>query len=73
MTLAEAKTRLALWEAADAAVASGTELEIGDKRIRRASPSEIQKAITFWERKIASMEWAAAETPTTQTIRTRFL
>ena len=48
ITLAFAQTRLDVWLAADAAVASGQAYTIDGKQMTKAQASEIRKNIEYW-------------------------
>ena len=52
ITSAQAETQLALWLAADTAVASGQAYTIGGRSLTRANAREIRENITFWDRKV---------------------
>jgi hypothetical protein len=52
VTLAEAEAALALWIAADAAVAKGQSYTIGDRSYTKADAGQITEKIMFWDRYI---------------------
>jgi hypothetical protein len=53
ITLADAKTQLAIWMTADAAVASGQSYRLNtggnDRQITRVNASEITAKINYWQ------------------------
>lgn len=60
ITLAEAKTALAAWMTADAALASGAQsyrINTGttDRQITRADAAEIRNNIQFWDAKVREL------------------
>lgn len=55
LTLAQAEAQLALWLAADAAVASGQSYGHGQSQLTRADADKITKKIEFWENKVAKL------------------
>ena len=48
ITLANAEAQLALWLAADAAVATGQEYTIAGRTLKRADAAEITNKIDYW-------------------------
>jgi hypothetical protein len=52
ITLAQAEAKLALWMAADDAVANGQQYAIGDRQLTRAHSAEIRNNIDYWEAKV---------------------
>ena len=52
ITLAQAQARLDEYLAAEAAVLSGQEYEIGGRRLKRANLGEIQKGIDIWNQRV---------------------
>ena len=52
ITLAEAEAQLALWLAADEAVASGQSYSIKDRSLSRADAAEITRKIDYWDNKV---------------------
>lgn len=52
ITLEQAENQLALWLAADAAVAEGQAYAIGGRSLTRANAREIRENIVFWEKKV---------------------
>lgn len=52
ITIAQAQAQLALWIAADTAVASGQSYSIGGRSLTRANAAEITNKIEFWENKL---------------------
>lgn len=55
ITLAQAEAQLALWLAADAAVASGQSYAMGDKSLTLANAGEIRQNIDYWESKASKL------------------
>lgn len=55
LTQDDAETQLALWIAANTAVASGQSYELGDRKLTRADAAEIRRQIIFWDRKARSL------------------
>ena len=53
ITIAEAKAQLAIWMAADAAVAAGQSYRISaggtDRQVTRANAAEITAKISYWQ------------------------
>ncbi len=60
ITLAQATAQLALWLAADAAVASGQSYAMGDKSLTMANSGEIRKNIEFWNAKVQGLSLTGA-------------
>lgn len=60
MTLADAQSQLAAWEAASLAVAKGQRYQIGDRSLQRVDASEIRSMIEFWQRRVNGLQAAAA-------------
>ncbi|HNQ00722.1 MAG TPA: DUF6148 family protein [Syntrophales bacterium] len=59
ITLAQAEAQLALWIAADTAVATGQSYSVGGRQLTRADAAEIRNNIIFWDsqvRKLSSSE-----------------
>jgi len=52
ITLAQAEVQLALWLAADAAVATGQSYTISGRSLTRANAREIRENITYWDKQI---------------------
>jgi hypothetical protein len=52
ITLAQAEAQLALWLAADAAVATGQAYTIGSRSLTRADAREITAKLEYWEGKV---------------------
>jgi hypothetical protein len=52
ITLAQAEAQLALWLAADAAVATGQSYSIAGRSLSRANAAKIRANITFWDEKV---------------------
>lgn len=52
LTLAQAETALALWIAADQAVAAGQSYSIKDRSLSRADAAEITRKIDYWDNKV---------------------
>ena len=55
ITLAQAEAQLALWLAADAAVASGQSYTIGGRSLTRANAREIRENIDFWDARVQKL------------------
>ena len=49
ITIADAKTQLAKWITADAAVASGQDITIDGTRFTRTNAAEITNKINYWQ------------------------
>lgn len=60
ITLAQATAQLALWLAADAAVASGQSYAMGEKTLTLANAGEIRKNIEFWNAKVQGLSMTNA-------------
>ena len=59
ITLAQAEAQLALWIAADTAVATGQSYSVGGRELTRADAAEIRNNIIFWDsqvRRLSSSE-----------------
>jgi hypothetical protein len=69
ITLAQAQAQLALWLAADAAVASGQSYAMGEKSLTLANAGEIRKNIDFWLSKCSSLSQTGASTRTGPVVR----
>ncbi len=69
ITLVQAETQLALWLAADTAVASGQSYAMGDKSLTRANAAEIRKNLDYWDAKVRSLSQTGASTRTGPVIR----
>jgi hypothetical protein len=52
ITLTNAQEQLQLWLNASAAVATGQEYAIGDRKLKRANLSEINTSIDYWNRQV---------------------
>lgn len=52
ITLAQATAQLALWLAADEAVATGQSYSIKDRSLSRADAAEITRKIDYWDGKV---------------------
>lgn len=52
ITLAQAEAALALWIAADQAVAAGQSYSIKDRSLSRADAAEITRKIDYWDNKV---------------------
>lgn len=52
LTQTQAETQLALWLAADAAVAGGQSYSIGQRSLTRADAKEIRENIDYWDAKV---------------------
>lgn len=55
-TLAEARSMLAMWLEAEAAVATGQRYKIGTRELQRADLSDIANRIRFWRREVEQLE-----------------
>lgn len=55
ITLAQAEAQLAIWLAADAAVASGQSYTISGRSLSRANAREIRENIDYWDQKAKAM------------------
>lgn len=55
LTLANAEAQLALWLAADAAVATGQSYEIAGRRLTRADAAEVTKKLDYWNNKVVTL------------------
>jgi len=69
ITLAQATAQLALWLAADAAVASGQSYAMGEKTLTLANAGEIRKNIEFWNAKAQGLSMTSASRRTGPVIR----
>jgi hypothetical protein len=52
ITLTQAETELALWLAADRAVATSQSYNIGGRTLTRADAGEIRENIVFWDKQV---------------------
>lgn len=52
ITLSQAEAQLAVWLAADAAVASSQSYQIGDRRLTKADAAAISAKISFWNTQV---------------------
>lgn len=52
ITLAQAEAQLALWIAADTAVATGQSYTIGGRTLTRTQAREIRENIIFWDSQV---------------------
>lgn len=55
-TLKQARERLDMWLAAEAAVATGQEYRIGTRSLKRVDLKEIRNQILFWKRQLDQLE-----------------
>ena len=55
ITAAQAETQLALWIAADAALAAGQSYRIGERQLTRVDAEQVRANIGYWENKLASL------------------
>lgn len=55
ITLDQAEAQLAVWLAADSAVASGQSYTIGIRSLTRANAKEISEKIDYWENKVQKL------------------
>jgi hypothetical protein len=69
ITLAQAQAQLALWLAADAAVASGQSYAMGEKSLTLANAGEIRKNIDYWASWVSSLSQTGASTRTGPVVR----
>jgi len=60
ITLAQAEAQLALWIAADTAVATGQSYSVGGRQLTRADAREIRETIIFWDSQVRRL--SSAET-----------
>jgi hypothetical protein len=56
LTKAQAETQLALWLAADTAVATGQSYSIAGRSLTRANAAEIRENIKFWNAQVKSLD-----------------
>ena len=59
ITLAQAEAALALWVAADQAVASGQSYSIKDRSLTRANAAEITEKIEYWNNWVKKLSRSA--------------
>jgi hypothetical protein len=59
-TLSEAQTQLSQWEAASAALATGSSYSIGGRSLTRAQWPEVRDAMTFWRREVSALSAVAS-------------
>lgn len=55
ITLDQAEAQLAIWLAADTAVASGQSYTIGSRSLTRANAGEISTKIDYWNNKVQQL------------------
>ena len=55
ITSAQAETQLALWIAADAALAAGQSYRLGERQLTRVDAEQVRANIVYWENKVASL------------------
>ena len=55
ITLTQAEEQLALWIAANTAVASGQEYTIGTRSLKRTDAAEIREQLQFWDGKVKEL------------------
>ena len=55
ITLAQAETQLALWIAADAALATAQSYRIGERQLTRADAEQVRANINYWEKKVMAL------------------
>lgn len=61
ITLAQAQAQLAIWLAADTAVASGQSFtSVSGKALTRANSAEIRKNIDYWDAKVKELSNASS-------------
>ena len=60
ITLAQAEAQLAIWLAADTAVASGQSYTIGGRSLNRANAAEIRTNIDYWDSKVQKLTASAS-------------
>jgi uncharacterized membrane protein len=59
ITLTQAEAQLAVWLAADTAVASGQAYSIAGRALTRANAREIRENIEYWDQKVADLTHTA--------------
>lgn len=55
ITLAQAEDQLAVWLAADTAVASGQSFDHNGRSLTRVNAKEIRESINFWDAKVKAL------------------
>lgn len=60
ITLTQAEAQLALWRAADSAVASGQSYSIDNRSLSRVDAAEITRKIDYWDGKVKMLTRAAS-------------
>jgi len=55
VTLAEANAHLAVWMAADLAVAQGQSYSIADRQLTRTNSAEIRKNVDYWRSMVSRL------------------
>lgn len=55
ITLAQAEAQLAVWVAANTAVASGQSYSIGSRQLTRVNSKEILEQLEFWDGKVKEL------------------
>lgn len=69
ITLANAESQLALWLAADAAVATSQSYEIAGRRLTRADAGEITAKIDYWNAKVVTLTNQSSGVSRARTVR----
>lgn len=60
ITLAQAEAQLAVWLAADAAVANNQSYRINERQFTKADAEQIRENIKFWDGEVRRLDAAAA-------------
>ena len=55
ITVTQAEAQLALWIAADAALAGGQSYSIAGRQLTRVDAEQVRANIVYWENKVASL------------------
>lgn len=55
ITVTQAETQLALWIAADAALAAGQSYRIGERQLTRVDAEQVRANINYWEKKVMAL------------------
>ncbi len=55
ITLTQAEAQLAVWLAADSAVAGGQSYTINGRQLTRANAAEIRNNLDYWDAKVTSL------------------
>ena len=62
ITVAQAEAQLAIWLAANAAIASGQAYQIGARQLRRADLSDVLAQVKFWQGQVTELDAGAGAT-----------